>query len=78
MAQSVSDEAVTAIIAIATGAIGITIISVLVSKNAQTPQVLQAAGSAFSGILGAATAPVTGGSALSFGGGSTISPISLI
>ena len=34
--------------------------AVFVSKKAQTPQVLQAAGSAFSNALGVAESPVTG------------------
>ena len=37
-------------------------VSVVVSKKAQTPQVIQAAGSAFSNALGIAEAPVTGAS----------------
>jgi PRD1 phage membrane DNA delivery len=36
------------------------IVSVAVSKKAQTPQVIQAAGSAFSNALGVAESPVTG------------------
>jgi PRD1 phage membrane DNA delivery len=39
--------------------IGLAIIAVLVSKNAQTPQVLQGAGSALSNIIGAAVGPVS-------------------
>jgi hypothetical protein len=35
-------------------------VSVLVSKKAQTPQVIQSAGSAFSNALGVAESPVTG------------------
>lgn len=49
--------------------VGVATLAVLVSKNAQTPQVLQSAGSAFSAALGAATAPVTGGGLGSFGSG---------
>ena len=51
------------IVTIAAGVIGVAIIAVLVSKNAQTPQVLGAAGSAFSNVLSAATGPVTGATA---------------
>lgn len=40
----------------------VAIVSVVVSKNAQTPAVIQAAGSAFSNALGVAEAPVTGAS----------------
>jgi len=47
--------------------VGVAILAVLVSRNANTAGVLQAGGSAFSSILGAATAPVTGyGGASSF------------
>ena len=51
------------VVTIAAGVIGVAIIAVLVSKNAQTPQVLGAAGSAFSNVLSAATGPVTGATA---------------
>jgi hypothetical protein len=40
----------------------VAIVSVVVSKKAQTPAVLQAAGSAFSNALGVAESPVTGAS----------------
>jgi hypothetical protein len=53
------------IVTICVAIIGVAIIATLVSKNAQTPQVLQAAGSAFSGALSAAEGPVTGTSGLS-------------
>jgi hypothetical protein len=42
--------------------VAVAIVSVLVSKKAQFPAVLQAAGSAFSNALGVAEAPVTGAS----------------
>lgn len=45
-------------IALAIVALGM--ISVLVSKKAQTPQVIQSAGSAFSNAMGVAESPVTG------------------
>lgn len=50
------------IAAIATALIGLAIVSVIFSNKAQTPQVLQAAGTAFSGVIGAAVSPVTGSS----------------
>lgn len=40
--------------------IGLAIVSVLVSKQSQTPSVISTAGAAFAQIIGAATAPVTG------------------
>ena len=45
---------------IALAIVGLGVVSVLVSKNAQTPQVIQSAGSAFSNALGVAESPVTG------------------
>jgi hypothetical protein len=40
--------------------IAVAIVSVLVSKNAQTPQVIQASASGLSNLIGVAQAPVTG------------------
>jgi hypothetical protein len=51
-----------AMVTIATAIIGLAILAVLVSKNANTSGVLGAAGNAFSKSIGAAVAPVTGGS----------------
>jgi hypothetical protein len=48
------------IVTIATAIVGVAILAVLVSRNANTSAVIQAAGSAFSNALGVATAPVTG------------------
>lgn len=45
---------------IALAIVGLGVVSVLVSKRAQTPQVIQSAGSAFSNALGVAESPVTG------------------
>jgi PRD1 phage membrane DNA delivery len=45
---------------IALAIVGLGVVSVLVSKKAQTPQVIQSAGSAFSNALGVAESPVTG------------------
>lgn len=48
--------------AIITAIIGLTIVSVLVSKNAQTSSVIQAGSTGLSSIIAAAVAPVSGGS----------------
>lgn len=56
------------IVTIATLIIGVAILAVLVSRNAQTAQVIRAASGGFATMLGAATAPVTGFG--NFGGGS--------
>lgn len=45
---------------IALAVVAVAIVSVIVSKKAQTPQVLQAGGSAFSNALAVAESPVTG------------------
>ena len=44
-----------------TAIVGVAILAVLVSKNAQTPAVVKSFGDAFSGSLKAATGPVSGG-----------------
>lgn len=51
------------VVTIAVAIIGVATLAVLVSKNANTSQVINSAGSAFAQALGAATAPVTGSSA---------------
>lgn len=48
------------LVTIAGGVIGLAIIAVLVSKNAQTSQVAGSVGSAFANVLSAAEGPVTG------------------
>ena len=57
------DKGITAVVGILVAIIGVAIVSVLVSQKSQTPQVLQAAGSTFSSILGTALSPVTGAAA---------------
>jgi len=49
------------VVTIAVAIIGVATLAVLVSKNANTSQVINSAGNAFATALGAATAPVTGG-----------------
>jgi hypothetical protein len=54
-------QLVNGVIVILTAIIGVAILSVIVSKNANTTGVLQAGQQAFSGALGTALSPVTGG-----------------
>lgn len=61
------DKLITGIIGVLTAVIGVAIIAVLVSKNANTGSVLTSAGTSFSSIITAAVAPVSGNSS-SFGG----------
>jgi hypothetical protein len=49
------------IVTVITAIIGVAIIAVLVSNQAQTGQVLTSAGTAFSSVLGAALSPVKSG-----------------
>lgn len=59
----------TGIVTIATAIVGIAIIAVLVSNNAQTANVIQSATSGFAADIAAAVSPVTGGSGgFNFGG----------
>jgi len=61
-----------AMVTIAMAIIGVAILAVLVSRNAQTVGVLQALASAFGNTLSVATAPVTGATTrpnLSYPGG---------
>lgn len=67
-----TDQLISSVVAVLTAIIGVAIIAVLVSKNANTTGVIQAGGSAFSSALGTALSPVTGGSTFgSFAGGGT-------
>lgn len=61
-----TDKTITSIVTILVGLIGVAIVSVIFSKNAQTPAVIGAAGNAFTSILGTAVSPVTGGGNTSF------------
>ena len=47
------------IIGIFTGTITVAIIAVVVSRNSQTPQVIQSAASALSNVIAAAVTPVS-------------------
>lgn len=60
------------VMVLASGIVGLAVIAVLVSRQAQTSQVINAAGGAFSQSLGAALSPVTGNLVgLNAGGGWT-------
>lgn len=69
------EKVIEAVVAIATAIVGIAILSVLVSKQANTAQVVQAGGSAFASDIEAAVSPVTGGG-FNLGGGASL-PIQL-
>lgn len=51
----------TSMVTVLTAIVGVAIVAVLVSKNAQTPQVLNSFWGGFSGAIQTATGPVTGG-----------------
>lgn len=56
------------VVSVITGILGLAIVAVLVSRNAQTPAVISGAGSALSSVIGAAVAPITTNSNNTFGG----------
>lgn len=60
--------------AVLMGIIGLAIVAVIFSKNAQTPQVFQAFGSAFGQLIGSAVSPVTGAQSAPFGNSPTSFP----
>lgn len=62
-----SDSIITSVVTVLMAIIGVAIIAVLVSKNANTSGVLASGGQSFAQSLGAATAPITGGGFSSFG-----------
>jgi len=65
-----SDHLITGIVTVAMAIVGIAILAVIVSRNAQTGTVITSAGSAFANDITAAVAPVTGASAtVNTGGG---------
>ena len=64
-----SDQLIGGVVTVATAIIGVAIIAVLVGTNAKTSTVIQSAGTAFSGALTAAEAPVSGGGFGSIGTG---------
>ncbi len=66
-----TDELIRSVVTVATAIIGLAILAVLVSRNANTSGVISSAGSAFSGALQVAESPVTGGS-FNFGGGASL------
>lgn len=53
-------EGVSAIAGILAAIVGLAIVAVIVSKNANTSSVISAGGTAFSGIISAAVSPVSG------------------
>lgn len=58
-----------AIAAIIASIIGLAIIAVIVSKNANTSSVINAGGSALGNVISAAVSPVAGGSSTGFSSG---------
>ncbi len=63
------NELVNGAVSIAIAIVGVALLAVLVSRNAQTPQVISAGGDAFARALAAATGPVMGGGGYMLGGG---------
>lgn len=57
------------IVTVLTAIIGVAILAVLVSRKAQTPQVITAFTSGFSDMLRAAASPLDGANTMNIGGG---------
>ncbi|MDR3562357.1 MAG: hypothetical protein P4N59_13130 [Negativicutes bacterium] len=55
-----SDELMRSLTSIAVAIVGLAVLAVIVSKNANTSAVIQASGSAFSNAIATAQSPVTG------------------
>lgn len=55
------DNFITPMVTILMGIIGVAILAALVSKQSNTAGVVSAGGNAFSGALGTALSPITGG-----------------
>lgn len=70
-----ADHLFSSIVTIATAIVGVAILAVLVSKQANTAQVISAATGGFAQDLSAAVSPVSGGLGSFTGGG--VSPISI-
>ena len=66
-----SETLITSVVTVLMAIVGVAIIAVLVSKNANTSNVIGATGQAFSGSLATALSPVTGGGGFNFGGGAS-------
>ena len=67
-----SESLITSVTTVLMAIVGVAIIAVLVSRNANTTGVLTAGSQAFSGALGTALTPITGGGGngtFNFGGG---------
>lgn len=64
-----NESLVNAIVSIAVAIVGVAVLAVIVSKNANTAGVISAASGGFAQDLGVAVSPVTGGTGYgSFGG----------
>jgi PRD1 phage membrane DNA delivery len=60
------------IVAIVSGIIGLAIVAVIVSQNAQTGSVITSGGTALSSIIGAAVSPVSGSNTFGAAGSSAL------
>jgi hypothetical protein len=64
-----TDQLIGGAVTVAMAIVGIAILAVLVSRQAQTPEVITAAASGFARDLSAAVSPVSGGFSAFTGGG---------
>lgn len=66
------NSTVATIVGILTAVLGLALVSVLISRSANTAQVIGAASQGFGGIIATAVSPITGGGAAGFGGFSAL------
>jgi hypothetical protein len=70
------DKLIESVTTVAVALVGVAIIAVIVSGQAQTSKVITSAGSAFAQDIGAAVSPVTGGNSFTGQGGAGL-PLNL-
>ena len=66
------DQLISSVVTVLIAIVGLAIIATLVSKNAETSNIISSGGSAFSGALQAAEGPVLGGFGLNVAGTSSM------
>lgn len=71
------DRLTESVVTIAVAIIGLATLAVIVSKNANTVNVIKAAGGAFNSSLGTAISPVTGGGGGGYNFGSAFSSLGM-
>lgn len=72
-----SEQLVTSVVTVLTAIIGVALIAVLVSRNANTSGVLSSGGTAASNLLSTAISPISGSSLFGLSGGGGLPNLTL-